>query len=287
MARMPGVAFVAPRSYSTGRPLGPGRYITLHYTAGHEGPNAAENGAAYDARRTDGISAHFHTDSNSIVQCVDTNNRSHTALYHGNAWGFHIEIAGTRQTRAQWLDAVSRLTITRTAYVCEWLMRTHAIPLTRLPTSAVRSPSARGFVDHEDWTVGWPEDGGTHTDVGPEFPWDVLFEDIRSIQAGGDPMAVADDVWGYDVGSQGMGIPPKAVTEWLKSFEQGARDAKAAKDYAAPLTGSLQAVLTAQQALDTRLTAIEAKIDALALSAGDPAAIATAVADKLSGRLAE
>ncbi len=275
MARMPGVPFVPPRSYSIGRPLGPGRFITLHYTAGHEGPNAAEAGASYDQRRTDGTSAHFHVDSNSIVQCVDTANRSHTALYHGNAWGFHIEIAGTRQTREQWLDAVSRPTITKTAYICEWLMRTHGIPLTRLATSAVRSPTAKGFVDHNDWTVGWPEDGGSHTDVGPEFPWAVLFDDIRAIQEGENPMAVADEVWAFPVGSQGMGIPPKAVTEWLKSFEQGARDADAAKDMLTPMAGNLAAIAQ-------RIEDLHVKVDALALAAGDPDAILDAMAARLA-----
>ncbi len=273
MARMPGVPFVTPKSYSTGRPGGPGRYITLHYTAGHEGPNDAENGAAYDQRRTDGTSTHFFVDSNSIVQCVDTANRSHTALYHGNLWGFHVEICGTRQTRAQWLDEVSRATIRKTAEVCLWLMHTHGIPLTRLATSAVRSPSAKGFVDHNDWTVGWPEDGGSHTDVGPEFPWDVLFADIRDLEDGMTP----EEVWQHQWDSPSLGVPMQSAIQWVKDLvvqgRANAEDIAVLGDQVAALLASLQS--------------LHVKVDALALGQGDPAATATAVANLLSVRLSE
>ena len=47
-----------PRSYTKGRARQL-RYVTLHYTAGSEGPTSAENGAAYDKARTDGTSCHL------------------------------------------------------------------------------------------------------------------------------------------------------------------------------------------------------------------------------------
>jgi N-acetyl-anhydromuramyl-L-alanine amidase AmpD len=186
MARMPGVPFKPPRSYTTGRPGGPPRLIVIHYTAGSEGPTAAEDGVAYDARRTDGTSAHFYTDRDSIIQCVDTANRSHTALYNGNLYGIHIEMCGTVQTAAQWMDAASRETIRNTAKVCLWAMKTHGIPLVRLVGRQVRT--GRGICGHIDCTTGFPEDGGTHTDPGVAFPWGVLFDDIKQLQE--DPMAL-------------------------------------------------------------------------------------------------
>lgn len=183
MARMPGANWVGlPASYSVGRPAGSPRLIVIHYTAGSEGPTAAEDGAAYDKRRTDGTSTHFFTDSNSIVQEVDTGDRAHAALYNGNMYGVQIEQCGTAQSRAQWLDAASRPMITNTARVCAWLMAYYNIPLTRLVDSQVRG--GRGLCGHGDITRGFWEDGGTHTDPGAEYPWDVLFSDIKEIQEG-------------------------------------------------------------------------------------------------------
>ncbi len=181
--------------------------MVIHYTAGAEGATSAEDGASYDQRRTDGTSAHFHIDRDSIIQCVDTANRSHTALYHGNLWGIHLELAGTVQTRAQWLDAASRPTIRNAARVCAWAMAVHGIPLQRLVGAQVRE--GHGICGHVDCTTGFPEDGGTHTDPGPQFPWDVLFDDIRA-ELEGD--TVADETnatelqtWGLiDQGVRGM-----------------------------------------------------------------------------------
>lgn len=185
MARMPGAKWLGPpRSFSEGRPAGPPRVIYLHYTAGSESPTAAEDGSAYDRRRTDGTSAHFFTDRDTIAQCIDTMDRSHTALYNANMNGVHIEQCGTLQTRAQWLDAASRPTIANSAKVCAWVMGVHNIPLVRLVDRQVRG--GRGIAGHGDATRGFPEDGGTHTDPGAAYPWDVLFADIKHILEGNE-----------------------------------------------------------------------------------------------------
>jgi N-acetyl-anhydromuramyl-L-alanine amidase AmpD len=191
----PDLAWVPPRSFSRGRPDGPPRFVTIHYTAGHEGPDAGESGAAYDQRRTDGTSAHYHVDSDSVVHCVRTTDRSHTALWHGNAFGIHYELAGTVQTRAQWLDPVSRATIRNAARQAARDMAKWGIPAVRVVGRGVRDPAARGICGHYDWTIGWPEDGGDHTDPGPEFPWDVLLADIATFME--DPMTDLDyGEWG-------------------------------------------------------------------------------------------
>jgi hypothetical protein len=191
----PDLQWLPPKSFSSGRPdhqcdatglfyRGGARFITVHYTAGAEGYDDAEGGALYDQRRTDGTSSHFYIDADSVVQCVRTTDRSHTALRHGNLWGLHYELCGTAQTRAQWLDVVSRATIRKAARQMARDMQKYEIPLVRLTGRQLRDPAAKGICGHVDWTNGWPEDGGTHTDPGTAFPWDVLFDDIREFLAG-------------------------------------------------------------------------------------------------------
>lgn len=172
-----------PRSYSIGRNR-PIQYIVLHYTAGAEGPNAAENGAAYDKIRTDGVSTHYFTDSSGpALQEVKDGDRAHAALFRGNELGIQIEICGTRQTREQWLDGTSYATLKTTAQLVSELCAIHGIPKVRLTAAQVRAAwyaaagsRPKGICDHGTVTAAYPEDGGTHTDVGPEFPWDVFFE---------------------------------------------------------------------------------------------------------------
>ncbi len=170
-----------PASYTAGRARRI-QYVTLHYTAGSEGPTSAEAGVAYDKRRTDGTSTHYFTDSaGAAVQEVRDSDRAHAALWHGNEIGVHIEICGTAQTRAQWLDATSRATLETTAALVAHLCKTHALPAERLTVAqtraayyAVAAKRPRGINDHWTITRAYPEDGGTHTDVGPAFPWDVF-----------------------------------------------------------------------------------------------------------------
>ena len=172
-----------PASYTEGRARQL-RYVTLHYTAGSEGPTSAENGAAYDKRRTDGTSCHYFTDSlGPAVQEVHDEDTSHSAYPKGNALGIHIEICGTAQTRAQWLDATSRATLATTAALVAYLLKKHGLPDHRLSVAETRAawyaPAAErskyeGYNDHGTITRAYPEDGGTHTDLGTGFPWDVF-----------------------------------------------------------------------------------------------------------------
>lgn len=172
--------WMPPRAYSAGRPSGQPLWVVLHYTAGSERPSSAEDGAAYDQTRTDGTSAHFYVDQDSVVQSVATWDRSHTAMNQGNARGIHIEMCGTVQTRAQWLDAASRPTIRNAALVAALCMTKYAMPNQKLSVAQVAGRSARGYCDHGTVTAAFPADKGDHTDVGSGFPWDVFAADLAS-----------------------------------------------------------------------------------------------------------
>lgn len=188
--------FTPPRSYSPGRPSGPPRLIVVHYTAGSEGPSSAEDGAAEDQRRTDGTSAHYYVDQDSVVQCVYTWDRAHTALWNGNQAGIHYELCGTRQTAEQWADAASTATIRSAAEIMRRDMVRYGIPAVRLTPTQVRA-GAKGLCGHADVTAAFPEDGGTHADPGPEFPWDTLLgllgADGATTTRRGPAMVIATD----------------------------------------------------------------------------------------------
>lgn len=176
-----------PRSYTAGRNR-PVQFVTLHYTAGSEGPTSAEGGANYDKNRTDGTSCHAFFDSQGPgLQEVPFGDRSHSAYFHGNEIGVHYEICGTIQTRAQWLDATSMATLRTCAqatyYACEALglqLRRLSVAETRAAYYGAPGQRPKGINDHATITAAFPEDPGNHTDVGTAFPWDIFMGMVLS-----------------------------------------------------------------------------------------------------------
>ena len=187
-----------PKSYTPGRNR-PVQYAVIHYTAGSEGPASAEAGVAYDKTRLEQVSTHCFADSNTVLREVPDIDRAHHARFHGNEIGLGLELCGTAQTRAQWLDAVSSATLRLGAkQVAEWC-RDHGLPVRRLSVAETRAayyatPGQRpkGIVGHVDCTQAYPEDGGDHTDPGVAFPWDVFLqwvaEELSALDGGGDDM---------------------------------------------------------------------------------------------------
>jgi len=168
-AEFPGtVVGRSPRSSSPGRPYGRLIWVIMHSTEGSESARAAEDGNAYDARRTDGTSCHVFIDRDTVVQEVNSENRAHAALAIGNNRGYQVELCGrAAQTAQQWRDAGSgsglELAAKHVAYVC----RKHGIPprwVTRADVEARRP----GLMTHKNVT-DWLD--GTHTDPGPHFPY--------------------------------------------------------------------------------------------------------------------
>lgn len=177
----PEYLWMPPKSYTPGRKSGQPTVIVIHTTEGSEGANSAEDGAAYDQRRTDGTSAHFYIDSNSIVQCVRTTDEAHTARATGNDIGIHLELCGKAgQLPSQWADPVSAATVENAAAVCRRLREDYPFPIVRLSPSQLRS-GAEGFCGHVDISNAFGE--SDHTDPGPNFPWARLFDLIEDDMA--------------------------------------------------------------------------------------------------------
>lgn len=181
----PQYTWVTPNSYTKGRKTGQPSVIFIHTTEGSEGAHSAEDGAAYDARRTDGTSTHFFVDEDSTVQCVLTTDEAHAARSHGNDVGIQIEVCGKAgQSATQWADKASAGAIEQAARVCVAIRKKYGasrFPLVNLTPTQLRS-GQHGFAEHKDATLAWPEDGGTHTDPGPNFPWSKLFNRIKEIE---------------------------------------------------------------------------------------------------------
>lgn len=180
----PQYAWIPARSWTPGRLAGQPSVIMMHTTEGSEGTTSAEADALYGQTRTDGTSTHFSVDQDTTVQCVLTTDEAHTARRHGNDVGVHIENCGRAgQTAAQWDDEASRGTIEQAARLCVALRaeRPGNYPLVNLTPAQLRA-GQHGFAEHLDATLAWPEDGGTHSDPGPNYPWAKLFARIRQIE---------------------------------------------------------------------------------------------------------
>jgi hypothetical protein len=269
-AEYPDLKFVEPNAYGFGRDGKAVRYIVIHYTAGSERSTSAEDGAAYDARRTDGTSTHYFVDSNSVVQCVLTKHRANAARHKGNRLGIQYELCGTVQTRAQWLDAASMATLRNAARQVARDCKKYGIPARRLSVAETRRAwtafpeGPKGIVGHVDCTNAYPEDGGDHQDPGSAFPWDVFLEMVKVQLAVLNPAppvkpapAPVEDDMDLDDNIYGTG---GASTSWTNRFGTNAPTVRNALAFAA-FYGKDAAAKALE--LETKVKTLESKLDVI------------------------
>jgi N-acetylmuramoyl-L-alanine amidase len=299
----PELPFIPPRAWGSGRDGKAVRYSVIHYTAGAERNTSAEDGAAYDQRRTDGTSTHFFHDADSTVQCVLTKDRANAARHRGNRLGIQHELCGTVQTREQWLDAQSLPTLRRAAY---WVARDclkYGLEPRRLSVAEVRQAwtefpdGPRGICGHVDVTYAYPEDDGDHTDPGSAFPWDLFLAMVRghiTQITGGDMAGEADAAFskpytGTEPWVSGSSWVAKALELPLRQVKADlaeVKEAVAALTASAPPSGgsSPVPVIVADGAADVIAESVAASLK------GDPqflSAVAKAVNDDAARRSAE
>jgi hypothetical protein len=192
----PDLEWVAPRSWTNANRTAV-QLIVIHDTEGSAHGQSAEDGAAYDSVRTDGTSAHYFVDNNSIVQCVLTADQAHTARSQGNRRGIHYELCARASfTRAQWLSKDYGLPmLQRAAKQAARDCKKWGIPVRKLTPGQV-ADGVKGFCGHGDITKAFPADNGTHTDPGPNFPWDDFIDMVRVILT---PPTKEDDVTESDI----------------------------------------------------------------------------------------
>lgn len=165
--------------------------IVIHTTEGSAHEQSAEDGAAYDQRRTDGTSTHYFHDCNSTIQCVRTEDKAHTARAQGNKRGIQHELCGKAGwSESTWGNEYCSDMLKLAARQCARDAKKWGIPVRHLTVAQVDA-GEKGFCGHGDVTLAFPEDNGTHTDPGPNFPWSRFLDMVRA-EMGDLPMDQGD-----------------------------------------------------------------------------------------------
>lgn len=145
----------------------------LHTQEGGGGDAAAENLAKW-FQNGNGVSYHYTISQASdggvtVVDCVDTD-RSSWSVGNANPISINLCFAGSRASwsREQWMKQANAIDVA--AYLAVQDAKKYGFaPLVVPPPYTNGTP---GISDHR-WVTDvfkW----GTHTDVGPNFPWDVF-----------------------------------------------------------------------------------------------------------------
>jgi len=181
----PELAFVQAKTYAKGRPDGHPLWIVVHDMEASETSTRAENTAQYFATLPDGrsVSSHYCADSDSVVQCVRLADTAYTVGNRpGNYRGINWEFSGfASQTREQWLDPFGVAMFDQAAPIIRSDAQRYGIPLVHRTVAELRS-YIPGVASHHD--LGLAFGGTTHTDPGPNFPWDYFMDLINQADDG-------------------------------------------------------------------------------------------------------
>lgn len=167
--------------------------IAIHNTSNDA---SAEDEASYATRRTDGVSAHFYADSDSIIQSLDTDAKAgHAGSRIGNENAVAVEITGFNGwTRQQWLD---RVAWGKLGAVLAQVCRRYGVVVRRASVTEMQAnPKVRAFYGHDDMRRAW---GGTdHTDPGGNFPWDHLLAAVNQALGADGGATTGDDEMSFN-----------------------------------------------------------------------------------------
>lgn len=196
----PDLAWVEPASWTDANRAAV-QLVVIHTTEGGARGTAAEDGAAYDRDRDDGTSTHYFHDNDSTVQCVRTADQAHAARAQGNRRGIQHELC-TKAGSATWGDAYHQAMLKRAAKQAARDARKWGIPVRYLTVAEVAA-GIKGFCGHADITKAFPQDKGTHTDPGVNFPWTQFLALVRAaladlIKEKSDDMPSVSEIWNTD-----------------------------------------------------------------------------------------
>ncbi|HEX6970273.1 MAG TPA: N-acetylmuramoyl-L-alanine amidase [Micromonosporaceae bacterium] len=264
----PELRFVQARYYARGRPNGEPLWIVVHDMEAGEHSDRAENTAEYFRTMPDGrvVSSHYCADNNSVIQCVRLGDVAYTVgNTAGNYRGINWEFAGfARQTREQWLDDFGVAMFRQAAPYIRADAEKYGIPLKRCSVDDLKA-RRKGITSHNDLRLAYG--GTTHTDPGPNFPWDEFMAIIQE-----DDVS-AQDVWKWDPNDPKTGVRNQpfnsdAATNPTVEARYALERAWYESHYANERVGKLSAMVDV----------LGAKVDAIAARPPvDPAALQLAV----------
>lgn len=141
--------------------------------------------------RNQNASSHAGADGYRLSEPWVPDERAAWTLLNGNPRSLNLEMCGfAHWTREQWLSTgwVEGVWNPRQMirHAAQWLREKcdrHGIPR-RLLTAEQVANNERGIIDHFRYTVGKKD--GNHTDVGKNFPWDVLMADVNGTESEDD-----------------------------------------------------------------------------------------------------
>lgn len=159
-------------------------WLAVHSTEANDVPRVDDAASLRDASWWTG-SSHAITDNESLLTpaegCVPYERAAWT-LRNGNHRSENIEQVGwAAWTREEWLAHPGTLD-----HTARWLAdrsKARGIPLVKLSPADVAAGKP-GVIGHVDYTLGTGD--GTHTDPGPNYPWDVVIPKARDYAAGND-----------------------------------------------------------------------------------------------------
>lgn len=152
--------------------------IVIHATDGCEGARkdddvAAMFGSPLDKPR----SAHYVVDSDSVTRCVPDLMTAWHSGHQGNRLGIGIEFCGrARQSRAEWLDALSLPMLCIGARLIADLCRQYQIPPVVVNNRMLLAGQG-GITTHSFVSIAWKE--SMHHDPGVGFPLGSLVLAVR------------------------------------------------------------------------------------------------------------
>lgn len=262
--KVPGIPYVQGRNdYTDHDNMKYG--IAIHNTAN----DATDDGeASYATRRTDGVSSHFYVDKDSVTQSIDTDDRvGHAGSNIGNNNAIAVEITGVNaKTRSWWLENVAWDKLGEVlAYVITHDPDFEGFEVRRASVAEMKSnPRVKAFYSHDDMRRAWG--GTTHTDPGPDFPWDRLFQSVNSAlgaSGGDDDMPTVQELLNTRIDSPALGS--RTFADWLKGGVAATNETKALAAKVELLTK-----LVMEQDADT--DAIRAKLEEIDRDAAERAA---------------
>lgn len=170
-------------------------------------PDGSKYGAGYHAVTKGGPNM-----IGSYTRMADPDAGPFSAPPFNYTWA-HVCIPGrAAQTRDQWLDEYSRDHIHGAALfvVDQWIMDGKSYPLD-FRTVVGLQQFLGGYTSHNN--VSYAFHKSTHTDPGPNFPWDVLAADIAALSTPGDD-DMPKNVYYSNLETrtfEGVSYPPKNI----------------------------------------------------------------------------